>query len=248
MAWGDAAVLAGLALFALKEVPLAQPALVLAGAALLLACLVRVRRLPLLAAALAGALCLYAAVAWSWFGWPAYLLIPIAVAFALTLAAGRRDSLMEAIRLGRMGRSEAVAILLIGAVTAVALIAWAEAMQPDLSNARSMLPPWPLAGLILAGTVFSVVNAILEEFIWRGVFQRWLMSFAAPTLAIALQALSFGTIHYHGFPGGWTGVGLATIYGLMLGALAFRSGGLLAPIVAHVAADAVIFAVVAGYI
>ena len=42
------------------------------------------------------------------------------------------------------------------------------------------------------------------------------------------------------------GIGLAAIWGAMIGALALRSQGLLAPIVAHIAADAVIFAVLAS--
>jgi membrane protease YdiL (CAAX protease family) len=47
----------------------------------------------------------------------------------------------------------------------------------------------------------------------------------------------FGVGHLHGFPSGWIGVGLATIYGLMLGVVRLRTGGLLAAWIAHVAAD-----------
>lgn len=107
-----------------------------------------------------------------------------------------------------------------------------------------MLPPWPVAGLVAAGAAFSILNAILEEFAWRGVFQHWLLGIVPRASAVLLQALSFGALHYTGFPGGFVGVGLSTIYGVMIGALALRSGGLLAPIVAHVAADAVIFTIV----
>jgi membrane protease YdiL (CAAX protease family) len=41
-------------------------------------------------------------------------------------------------------------------------------------------------------------------------------------------------------------MGLAAMWGAMIGALALRSRGLAAPVVAHIAADAVIFAVLAG--
>jgi hypothetical protein len=50
-------------------------------------------------------------------------------------------------------------------------------------------------------------------------------------------------MHFRGVPGGAIGVALAATYGWMLGALWLRAGGMLAPIVAHVAADVVIMAI-----
>ncbi|MCP5113866.1 MAG: CPBP family intramembrane metalloprotease, partial [bacterium] len=44
----------------------------------------------------------------------------------------------------------------------------------------------------------------------------------------------------HGFPRGGIGVGLATVYGLILGLVWNRSRGMLAPWVAHVLADSTI--------
>ncbi len=149
-------------------------------------------------------------------------------------------------RLGRLGRRESLLILVIASTAGVALLAWVEIVEPDLSKFRSMLPRWPIAALVLAGLGFSIVNAILEEFLWRGVIQNWLLSITTRSWAVAVQALSFGAAHYLGFPGGAVGAVLATLYGAMVGALALRSGGLLAPIVAHIGADAVIFALVAG--
>jgi membrane protease YdiL (CAAX protease family) len=109
-----------------------------------------------------------------------------------------------------------------------------------------MLPQWPVLGLLAAGLTFSIINAILEEFIWRGILLDWLRTRMAPAAAVVVQAASFGAAHYMGFPSGFVGSGLAAIYGVMLGALAVRSKGIGAPIVAHIAADAVIFAVLAG--
>jgi membrane protease YdiL (CAAX protease family) len=121
-------------------------------------------------------------------------------------------------------------------------------LEPDLSRFRATLPPWPLLALIGAGAGFFIINAMLEEFVWCGVFQDWLLSIMSPAWAVAIQALSFGTVHYLGFPGGFAGAALATIYGAMVGALAFSAGGLLAALVAHIAADAVIFTIVAGFL
>jgi hypothetical protein len=60
--------------------------------------------------------------------------------------------------------------------------------------------------------------------------------------AFVVQAVAFGLIHWRGFPRGLDGVVLATVYGLMLGAIRRRTGGLLAPWLAHVFADVVILA------
>jgi len=60
----------------------------------------------------------------------------------------------------------------------------------------------------------------------------------ASALPVFLQAIAFSALHLQGgFPRGVVGVGLAFVYGLLLGALRRRAGGLLAPWVAHVFTD-----------
>jgi membrane protease YdiL (CAAX protease family) len=61
---------------------------------------------------------------------------------------------------------------------------------------------------------------------------------------LVLQAVAFGALHVTGFPRGWVGVALATIYGLMMGAVRRRSGGMLAPWIAHVLTDVVIVGII----
>jgi membrane protease YdiL (CAAX protease family) len=87
---------------------------------------------------------------------------------------------------------------------------------------------------------FALFNALFEELIWRGVFQSRLTALFGSPLAIVLQAVSFGVAHAHGFPRGVVGVALVTVWALMLGALRARAAGLLAPLLAHVVADATI--------
>lgn len=245
---GDVATLLGLALYALLP---AVPVFVLgaAGAALLLTC-VRVlpgdARFSRPARVVVGALCLYPALASSWRIWPAYLLVPIIAAFGIAVAAGFKRDFVAALDRGRLGATEWVLIALIAVVAAIALVGWVALFQPDLSRLRAMVPPWPWLGLIAAGVGFSVINAILEEIVWRGILQRWLMSWMSPMAAVAVQAAPFGAAHANGFPSGVVGIGLAAIWGGMIGGLALRSNGLAAPIVAHIAADAVIFAVLAS--
>ncbi|HYX72145.1 MAG TPA: CPBP family glutamic-type intramembrane protease, partial [Nitrososphaera sp.] len=63
---------------------------------------------------------------------------------------------------------------------------------------------------------------------------------------VVIQAGSFAAFHYlAGFPNGVFGLAMVFVYGFMLGVLRRRSRGLLAPWIAHVLADIVIFAILA---
>lgn len=130
-------------------------------------------------------------------------------------------------------------------LVAVALPSWLLLVQPDLSDITARLPDvgWPAT--IALGVVFATTNALAEELAWRHVLWEALASRGAPAAAIVgIQALSFGVAHIEGFPRGALGVALAAGYGLLLGILRVRAGGLLAPVLAHIGADAVIFALI----
>ncbi len=94
--------------------------------------------------------------------------------------------------------------------------------------------------------VFALLNAAIEEAAYRGVVLASLDVALGPGVAaIVVQAMAFGALHAHGgFPRGAAGVGLACLYGLALGALRRRAGGLLAPWIAHVLTDLVIYGIV----
>jgi membrane protease YdiL (CAAX protease family) len=94
--------------------------------------------------------------------------------------------------------------------------------------------------LLLGAIAFAVLNAWMEELIWRGVFQTTLARVWGVPTAIGLQAVSFGVQHAHGFPRGAMGVVLAGSWAAMLGALRVHTRGLRAPVIAHVVADATI--------
>jgi hypothetical protein len=90
-----------------------------------------------------------------------------------------------------------------------------------------------------------MLNAALEEAAYRGVFLHALDTSLGPGFpALLLQALAFGAIHLRGFPGGWLGVGLACIFGLFMGLIRRRAGGMFAPWIAHVFTDVVIAGIV----
>jgi membrane protease YdiL (CAAX protease family) len=96
----------------------------------------------------------------------------------------------------------------------------------------------------VAGAFFSAFNALLEEVIFRGILLDALTAAIGASWAVVVQAVAFGVGHVHGYPPGPLGIALAAMYGLMLGLLRQRSGGLAAPWVAHVFADATIFWIV----
>jgi membrane protease YdiL (CAAX protease family) len=237
-------LLATLALFGLLPVDSVRPALALIGAGHLIACLLPIQ-LHRPVAALLGGLCLYGGLAGAWFVWPFYLLVPITLAAALCAATGCARDLLAPLRGGKLGLSEWILICLISATAGICLYAWTRIVDPDLTKYRALVPALPLLGLVAAGGAFAIINAVMEEFIWRGVLQGWLTTFVGKWPAVAVQAASFGAFHYLGFPSGFAGAVLAGTYGVLLGLLALRSAGLLAAIVAHVTADLVIFSIVA---
>ena len=91
--------------------------------------------------------------------------------------------------------------------------------------------------LVAAGAVFSLMNAAVEEAIFRGVLQTALDKVSGPVVTIAVQAIAFGVLHVVGVPHGVVGAVMAGGWGLLLGLMRWRTEGLLAPYLAHVTAD-----------
>jgi membrane protease YdiL (CAAX protease family) len=132
-------------------------------------------------------------------------------------------------------------------VSAVSLLLWIQLARPDLADlVQTFIPAWSLWLLIPGAILLALINAAVEEAAYRGVALGALDESLGPTaLAVLLQAAAFSTLHFRsGFPRGTAGVVLTFVYGLALGILRRRSGGLLAPWVTHVLTDIVIFAIV----
>jgi uncharacterized protein len=176
--------------------------------------------------------------------WPLYLLAPLlGYGFVVALMPALRRSL-HWLRAGKLRGWVLVATAAIIALSTSALLLYDLLLKPDLGYLSSQVPPWRPAELIVAGAFFSVLNALLEEMIFRGVLLDALTSQIGAVWAVVVQAVAFGIGHGQGYPPGSLGMALAAVYGLMLGMLRQRSGGLLAPWIAHVFADAVIFRIV----
>ncbi|HEX2656926.1 MAG TPA: CPBP family intramembrane glutamic endopeptidase [Polyangia bacterium] len=175
--------------------------------------------------------------------WPLPLLVALASWVLLVRRAPEGLALAVWFPRGRPDRVTWTLTVVFVVVASVALVTWFRLFRPDVSDLAERIPAWPVASLILLGVAFSMANALAEELVYRGILFGALERVWGTWPALVMQAVAFGLAHLHGFPRGWFGVALATVYGLMTGILRVRSRGLVAPLIAHVAADATIFAI-----
>jgi membrane protease YdiL (CAAX protease family) len=173
--------------------------------------------------------------------WPMHLVLPLALylPFALLLPPLRRTFVW--FRLGRITWRVLAAVVGVIVVSTTALVVFQLTTRPDLSQLHEVAPPWVLQHFVPFLIVFSIVNAVLEELVFRGVVYDSLESQLGITWALLVQAVVFGYGHMlGGYPPGILGAVLASIYGLMQGWLRIYSGGLIAPVLSHIFADATI--------
>jgi uncharacterized protein len=174
--------------------------------------------------------------------WPLYLLVPL-TAYALIVAVV--PPLRREVRWLRVGRLDGPVLAGTAAVivfASAALVLWFVLARPDVGDLANQIPRTGVVPLVLLGAGFSVLNAGMEEAAFRGVMQEALTAEWGPWWGIGLQGVLFGVIHAQGFPRGVEGMVMASVYGVALGLLRWRSGGLAASCAAHVCADATIFA------
>jgi len=178
-------------------------------------------------------------IAW----WPWYLLVPIAACVALSGFARSWGANWKWLALGRGSQFSLVATAIIALLSIGGLVIFQWFIQPDLQRLAGHVPQRILGSVLLAGLVFSVSNAMLEEIAFRGVLYEGLLCRWGWRATVGITSLFFGLMHAGGYPPGPLGALLAGGYGALLGWLRHRTGGILWPIVAHVAADATIFAI-----
>ena len=146
-------------------------------------------------------------------------------------------------RIGRLTTRTIAAATAIAFLSLVTLIGYQEILHPEIGDLNVMLPVEAMGGVVLAWVIFPLVNASLEELIFRGILFDAIRSDWGPQVAVGATALLFGYGHLNGYPPGWTGACLAGIYAILLGWLRLSSGGLLLPILAHAVADATIYGI-----
>jgi membrane protease YdiL (CAAX protease family) len=146
-------------------------------------------------------------------------------------------------RIGELTRGTVIATLSSAVLSVVILVGYQVVLQPDVSASGAALPVDALGGWAICALLFPIHNASLEELIFRGILFDAIEAEWGCLVAVVGTAVFFGYGHLHGYPPGWTGACLAGVYALLLGFLRIQSAGLLLPILAHIVADATIFAV-----
>lgn len=176
--------------------------------------------------------------------WPLSFIVPLGLYLAIYAAAPRLRAATGWLAAGRFTAATLAWMLPTILVTSGSLLAWVFLFRPDLTDLARMVPASGPVALVVVGVLFSLGNAVWEELILKGIAWNSLAAVFRSDWAINVgQAALFGIIHVGGFPRGWIGVLMATLYGLVLGVIRRQSRGLAAPIVTHVFADATIFVI-----
>ena len=175
--------------------------------------------------------------------WPWVWLVPLLAYLLLVAGAPRLRGSLAWLRLGRLSSAGVAATIGIMLLTSLTLVMFHITAQPDVRSYRDALPLRVLGGVVVAGVVFSILNATLEELVFRGVLFDAVQSQWGAWGTLIGTAILFGLGHMHGYPPGLLGACLAAVFGFVMGALRLWTGGLLLPIVAHMGADATIYGI-----
>ncbi len=170
------------------------------------------------------------------------LLIPFLLSTLLILPDREARKTLHWLKFGKIDRISQWLIGLTSLFSVVALLLWAF-WSDNLGMGAQMVqgfihyPGWLIIGLGIP--LFALMNALAEEFFFRGVFQTGLNSVRLPKMwVIFLQAIIFAAAHFtSGFPNGIMGYLMVLVYGSMLGYLKEQTKGIFAPYIAHVIAD-----------
>jgi uncharacterized protein len=179
--------------------------------------------------------------------WPLYLLVPLSIYISLVSLFKRlRDSIYW-LHVGRINRFVCVLMVCVIVLTTSTMFVYQFVVCPDVHHLSKKLPlTWPAhLGVVLI--LFSIVNALLEEVVFRGVFLDAFVSQFGVRWAIVVQGIVFGMAHANGYPEGIIGMALAGIYGIILGLLRQLTGGIFASWICHTFADATVFWIVVSW-
>jgi membrane protease YdiL (CAAX protease family) len=180
--------------------------------------------------------------------WPLSILAPLVIYGVVASIAPQLRHSVGWIHRGCINSEVIKLIIATVFVSALALIGWAILTKPDIERHLALVPELPFWAYPFAGIGFAIFNAAMEEAIFRGIVMEALDSaLGAGCWSVGIQAIPFAALHYlGGFPNGALGFIMVLVYGIMLGAIRRLSKGMLAPLVAHVAADITIFSILAS--
>lgn len=106
-------------------------------------------------------------------------------------------------------------------------------------------PKLPLWSMPLVIVLIALLNGLREELYFRFTLQNYLEGQAKKNMAILCSSILFGYMHFRGgYPQGYLGVFLTTLFGLAIGIQYSYSKSITLTWVTHSLTDAVMFAVI----
>jgi membrane protease YdiL (CAAX protease family) len=181
--------------------------------------------------------------------WPFHLLVPLITYAAVVRILPVLRYSTNWMKTGTMNPKIIRLIVAVSLLSGIVLVGWVTLTNADIEHYLAIMPKMPIWCYPLAGFGFAVLNAAMEEAVFRGVVMDALdATFGDGHTSVGIQAILFGAYHYQaGFPNKASGFVLTLIYGILPGILRRLSGGMPAPLAAHIAADLTIFAVLSVY-
>lgn len=176
--------------------------------------------------------------------WTFYVLAPLAFGATSVSFARIGSSTRQWLRFGSLDRNAYKRIGLVVALMYAIMLSGITLLRSDMTHQPFMRSGLPLIALVFIGIAIAAVNAGAEEFVYRGLIMHSLdEGIGAGSTSLMLQAVAFGTFHFNSTEPGLTGVAGAALFGLMLGWLRRSARGMLAPYIAHISVDLLIWTV-----
>jgi membrane protease YdiL (CAAX protease family) len=179
------------------------------------------------------------AVPWPW-PWLAQW-SPLIAYFVIVGCIPSLRGSMEWLKIGRITLATSAVTLALIAVVMTVLFLIPQARFPR--EFEQVLPIPTVCGVVVSGALFALINSTVQELVFRGILFDSLESMWGRWAAILVSAFVFGLVHLPTMGSSIRGEGFASLamdFGVALGFLRAWSGGLMLPIVAHIAADVTI--------
>jgi membrane protease YdiL (CAAX protease family) len=143
----------------------------------------------------------------------------------------------------RFSKFEIASIAVI-VVPSLLILLWYYRTFPEVAKSWP-LPEMPGWAVPLAICGAALINGLGEELVYRFILQRAFIKSNSPAWAILMQAIAFGFLHYrNGFPQGWTGMLLTTLFGAAIGIQFFITRSITLAWVTHAIMDAIMFGII----
>ena len=173
--------------------------------------------------------------------WPLLWVVPLSAYLVMVATIPPLRASFFRWRFGRITPFTASSAVIIGLITIATLVIFHRTVHPDVSGYRTLLPVQWFGGIVGTAILFPLLNAALEEIVFRGMLFDSIASQWGSAVTVIVSAVFFGYGHMQGYPPGPLGAVLAGVFGIAIGWLRVVTGGIGLPFLTHVVADTTIF-------